>query len=164
MTVTALTKLNRQQHAFADLILAGKTSAAHAYTTIYGDCSKASAYSKASQLLHHPKVQAYLQEKYMQLSEHQDISLEEVAGTARKVIERSLVEVPVLDGEGNPTGEFKYDSLGVCRANQQLIALAGLDKTAGGDRTMVIFNINIDRTEPEQRVTNPTPQTEPIDL
>lgn len=54
-----------------------------------------------------------------------DITLGEIIQTARAVRDRSLQAEAVTDADGNPTGDYKYDSRGVLGANDQLAKISG---------------------------------------
>lgn len=87
--------------------------------------SEKNADSLGLQALRKAPVVAALEAAQAKIAARHDITLDEIITTARTVRERSLQNEAVKDGNGQPTGEYKYDSRGVLGANDQLAKISG---------------------------------------
>ena len=63
-----------------------------------------------------PHIAAAIQEAFTQRIERTKIDADYVLRQAVKVHERCMQAVPVLDKKGCPTGEYRFDAAGACRA------------------------------------------------
>lgn len=70
----------------------------------------------ACKLMARPEVQAAIHERLMRRREASEIDEKWVLDRLRQIHERCMQEEPVVDREGNPTGEFRFDSTGAIRS------------------------------------------------
>lgn len=70
----------------------------------------------ACKLMARPEVQAAIAERLVRRREVSELDEKWVLDRLRKIHERCMQEEPVLDREGNPTGEFRFDSTGAIRS------------------------------------------------
>lgn len=98
--------MNSQQKQFADeyLIDLNGTKAA-----IRAGYSEQSARSQASQLLDNEEIAAYISEKQQAVSDKLNWSYERLVKSFADIHSRCMQGEPVLDHEGNPTGEWKFE-------------------------------------------------------
>jgi phage terminase small subunit len=82
--------------------------------------SKRSAMELAYQLLHKTSVQAAIQKALDERSQRTQSDADFVLTNLKKMYDRCSQEVPVLDRQGNPTGEFRFDSYGALKALELL--------------------------------------------
>lgn len=66
--------------------------------------------------LQKPEIQAYMEVRRKEIADAAVISAEWVIQKLTEVVSKSSQGEPVLDREGYPTGEWKYDSMGVNKA------------------------------------------------
>lgn len=78
--------------------------------------SEASAKTTASTLLSNPNLLARVQELVRQRQVATRITAQSVLDNLQLVLDRCLQAVPVLDREGNQTGEWQFDSRGATKA------------------------------------------------
>lgn len=109
--------MTSQQRQFCDeyLIDLNATQAA-----IRAGYSPQSARSQASQLLDNEDIQKYISERQEKVSNKLQYTLERVLLNFATIYERSMQGEPVLDFEGNPTGEWKFDASNANRANENI--------------------------------------------
>lgn len=79
-----------------------------------------SAEVTASKLLSNPKVAAQVAENAKKHADKLDITAEYVLSTIRHTIERCAQAEPVLDRDGEPTGEYKFDASAVLKGSELL--------------------------------------------
>ncbi len=142
-------KLQKRYLLFAEAILKGEKPHDAVITAGYKARNRNTRYQTAKRLLDHPLIQKYIKARFIELQRTTNITIDEVQGNAREILNRSLQRVPVVV-DGGPTGEWKYDSFGAINANKQLMQLAGLDKTDKGARTLVNYTVNIYRDGDEK--------------
>lgn len=106
-------KLTPKQQRFVEeyLIDLNATQAA-----IRAGYSKKTAQEIGSENLAKPMIAMAIAQYQKKISEKLQIDAEWVLRQAVKVHQRCLQETPVLDSEGNPTGEYKFDSTGANKA------------------------------------------------
>jgi len=109
--------LTSQQKQFADEYLTDLNATRAAIRAGY---SEKSARSKASQLLDDPDIHAYVSERQKRVSDKLGITLEKVLMNFAEIYQRSMQADPVIDFEGNPTGEYKFDATNANRANENM--------------------------------------------
>lgn len=109
--------MNSQQKQFADeyLIDLNGTKAA-----IRAGYSAHSARAQASQLLDIQEVQDYISERQKKVTDKIGYSLERVLTNFATIYDRCIQAEPVLDYEGNPTGEWKFDASNAIKANENI--------------------------------------------
>lgn len=112
-----LTILTSQQKQFADeyLIDLNATKAA-----IRAGYKPDNARSYASQLLDIEEIQEYISARQKLVSEKLGYTLEKVLNNFATTYDRCMQAEPVLDFEGNPTGEYKFDATNALRANENI--------------------------------------------
>ncbi len=91
--------------------------------------SQKSAQVQSAQLLAIPMVKQAVEEKQAAIAKINEISAEWVVQKAKKIVERCMQEEPVYDNEGNPTGEYKFDSMGATAALKILAKYLGMDRS-----------------------------------
>jgi phage terminase small subunit len=82
--------------------------------------SKKTADRIAEQNLRKLGIQAAIQEAKLKREQKTEISAEYVITTIRNTIERCSQAVPVLDKEGNPTGQYRFDAQAVLKGTELL--------------------------------------------
>lgn len=82
--------------------------------------SEKTAAEQASRLLSNVKIQEAIAENSKKRAEKVDISAEYVLNTIKNTIERCAQAEPVLDRDGVPTGEYKFDSTAVLKGSELL--------------------------------------------
>lgn len=130
--------MNSQQKQFCDeyLIDLNGTQAA-----IRAGYDPNSARSYASQLLDNEEVQQYISEKQKRIADKLDYTLEKVLLNFAKIHDRCMQGEPVLDFDGNPTGEWKFDASNANRANENIGKHLGFYEK-DNDQSKPINNIN----------------------
>lgn len=82
--------------------------------------SPKTAASQASELLKKPNISKEIDKILQKASENALVSAEYVIRSLKEVAERCLQHKPVLDYEGNETGEYEFDSSGANKALELL--------------------------------------------
>ena len=82
--------------------------------------SERSAYAEGFRLLKNDEVNDLLEAKMRERSEKTGISATYVLEGIRDTIERCSQAVAVLDKDGEPTGEYRFDSMAVLRGHELL--------------------------------------------
>lgn len=67
---------------------------------------------RASRIMARPHVQAAISEAMAERSKRTEITADWVMRNLKKVAKRCMQDVPVLDHEGKPIGEYRFDSSG----------------------------------------------------
>jgi len=75
---------------------------------------------QAVQLLRKTWVREAIQAEMEKRSQRTEITADYVLTTIRNTVERCAQAEPVLDREGNPTGEYRFDSTAVLRGAELL--------------------------------------------
>lgn len=135
--------MNSQQKQFCDeyLIDLNGTQAA-----IRAGYDPNSARSYASQLLDNEEVQLYISERQKRVSDKLGYSLERVLQNFANVYDRCMQGEPVLDFEGNPTGEWKFEPMAALKANENIGKHLGFyekDNSQQAAKIPTTFNVNI---------------------
>lgn len=65
-------------------------------------------------------IQAYITEKQKKISDKLNYSYERVLSNFAEIYNRSMQAEPVLDHEGQPTGEYRFDAANANRANENI--------------------------------------------
>jgi len=110
---------NARHERFAQLVAAGR-SAGNAYVEAGYDCARHKARGHGHRLRTREDVQARIgellgtQQKIVQEATEQAIEKTAIGKVwvlehLREVVERAMQQRPVLDHEGRPTGEYRYD-------------------------------------------------------
>ena len=82
--------------------------------------SEKTAYSQGQRLLKHVEVGAKLAQSAQKVTEKLDISTEYVLTTIKETIERCSQGVEVLDDDGKPTGEWRFEAMAVLKGCELL--------------------------------------------
>ncbi len=116
--------------------------------------SPKTAYSSGQRLLNHVDIQAALQKAIQKQEERTEITADYVLTNIKAMFERCSQGVPVLDFEGNPTGEWKFDSQAALKALELLGKNKKLftDKTeiTGADGQPFVLNVNLKQVRKEE--------------
>ena len=87
------------------------------------------ANEQAARLLANASIKAAVEEKLAEIRRKNEITADWVVDKAKKIIERCMQAEPVYDHEGNPTGEYKFDSSGANGSLKILAKYLGMEKT-----------------------------------
>lgn len=121
-----------QQKAFVDEYLKHFNATKAAISVGY---SEKSARSQASQILSQDDVALYIQDRQAAISKEAEVDAAWIRKRFKLISDRCVQGEPVLDHEGNPTGEWKFDSAGANKATEMLGKMEGVfDK----DNTLTI--------------------------
>jgi phage terminase small subunit len=136
--------LTAQQSVFVSEYLVDRNGKQAAIRAGY---SAKTAEVKASQLLSLVKVKDAIDTLLKQREARTLVTADYVIESIKNVAERCMQAEPVLDREGNPTGEYKFDSSGANRSLELLGKHLKLftDKTElSGDKDKPVeINVNI---------------------
>lgn len=110
-------KLTDRRKHFVDVLLTGVSAAEAARQAGY---SQKTANAQAPELLAQPCVQEYLQQRIADRARRTEITQDYVLTTIRDTVERCRQAEPVLDREGNPTGEYKFEAHAVLKGCELL--------------------------------------------
>lgn len=78
--------------------------------------SKKTAKEQASRLLTNAHISDAIQKAFDKRIERTEIDADYVLHMTNELLERCMQHTPVLDRNGNPTGEYQFDSAGAARA------------------------------------------------
>lgn len=95
-------------------------------SAIYAGFSESTARQQAWQLLQREDIQEYLQELRAEYSKKTGITKEWIIERFKTISDRCIQEEPVLDKDGNPTGEYRFDSSGANNATAHLGKIIGV--------------------------------------
>lgn len=127
-----------QQKAFADQYCIHFNATKAAISAGY---SETSARSQASQLLALDEIALYIADKQAIISKEAEVDAVWVRKRFKTISDRCMQEVPVLDSEGNPIGEYKFDSAGANKATESLGKIIGVfEKDNEQSRPIVQWN------------------------
>lgn len=123
---SAYSRLPEKRRRFVDeyIIDCNGTQAA-----IRAEYSRKTANEQAARLLANVSVKAAIEEKLAEIRKKNEITADWVVDKAKKIIERCMQAEPVYDNEGNPTGEYKFDSSGANGSLKILAKYLGMEKT-----------------------------------
>jgi phage terminase small subunit len=89
-------------------------------------------------ILARPKVQAYLEEQRRNLAERNAIGKDYIVAQLLAIHRRCMQAEPVLDREGRPTGQFRFDPSNAIKALREVASLCGFyEPTAQGNEVVV---------------------------
>ena len=91
--------------------------------------------------LRKPNIHTAIQEAQQERSEKLSLSAEWVLGRFKLISDRCIQGEPVLDREGNPTGEWRFDSSGANKATEMIGKHLGMFKenlNVTGDLTIEV--------------------------
>lgn len=102
--------MRERQQKFVELLLADpEMNATQAYIDAGYKCRGHAAESAASRLLRNVEVKSVLEASKEKRAKKAEINAEWVLKMLVRNVKRAMQVIPVLDHEGNPTGEYKYD-------------------------------------------------------
>lgn len=110
-------KLTAKQEAFVKEYLVDLNATQAAIRAGY---SEATAKEIGYENLTKPHIAEAIQKAINERSNRTEITADWVLGSLREVAERCMQSVPVLDREGNETGEWKFDSSGATKSLELL--------------------------------------------
>lgn len=90
-------------------------------------------------------VEKAIQAAQQKRAKRTELTMDEVIEDFREIKRRCMQAIPLLDREGNPTGEYRFDSSGANKANEMLW------KHLGGEEKHRFVNENTHRVAPEDR-------------
>ena len=105
--MTSKKKLTEKQKLFCKNYLKEYNATKSAISAGY---SKKTAYSIGNELLKKPEIAEYLQKQTEKRAEKVDLSVEMILSDLIELKNRCMQKTEVLDREGNPTGEWKFDA------------------------------------------------------
>jgi len=120
--------------------LNGKESA------IYAGFSEDTAKQQAWQLLQREDIQEYLQSLRAEYAEKSGISKQWIIERFKHISDACVQAEPVFDNEGNPTGEYRFDSAGANKSTEMLGKIIGVFEKDNEQRKDVI-QINVDNQD-----------------
>jgi phage terminase small subunit len=94
----------------------------------------------ASQLLQHPKVALRVTELREEAAKRDELSIDWVLQHLKEIVSRAMQAVPVLDKQGEPTGEYTYQGAVANRALELIGKHVGMfsDRDPRGDKPVQI--------------------------
>jgi phage terminase small subunit len=101
--------------------------------------SKRSAGQIAGRLMKKDKIRAYLDEKQGKVEAKCEITAEYILNSLKNIAEKCQQATPVLDHEGEPTGEYEFDSAGANRS----LELLGKWRKLWTDRMEIEGTVNL---------------------
>jgi phage terminase small subunit len=120
--------------------LNGKESA------IYAGFSEDTAKQQAWQLLQREDIQEYLQKIREKYAIKSGISKQWIVERFKHISDACIQAEPVLDSEGNPIGEYRFDSSGANKSTEMLGKIIGVFEKDNEQKKDTI-QINIDQTD-----------------
>jgi len=87
--------------------------------------SKKTANEQAAQLLAKLSIQAFLQTLKEKQNKELEIQASDITLKFKEIRDRCMQAEPVLDEDGEPTGEYKFDSNAAIKANENLAKRIG---------------------------------------
>lgn len=112
------------------------------------------AYSQGQRLLKHVEIQVALQKAFQKREKRTEITQDWVLTNLKNVAERCMQAESLIDREGNPTGNWRFDAHGANKALELLGKHLGMFNT---DIKVVIEKYNevlvsvLDEVSPEMR-------------
>lgn len=119
--------LTAKQKLFADEWLVDM-DATNAYRRAGYQSKGVAAESNSSRLLANQDVQAYIAERMREREKRTEITQDYVLTTIKNTIDRCAQAEPVVDREGNPTGEYRFDATNVLKGAELLGKHLGMFK------------------------------------
>lgn len=95
-------------------------------SAIYAGFSEATAKQIGYNLLQRDDIQEHLEKLRAEYSEKSGITKEWIIERFKTISDRCIQEEPVLDKDGNPTGEYRFDSSGANNATAHLGKIIGV--------------------------------------
>ncbi|MDN5278638.1 MAG: phage terminase small subunit [Clostridiales bacterium] len=124
---SAFMKLAPKRRNFVECYFACEMNATQAAAK--AGYSRRSARTQAEFLMKNPAVRAAIEEKRQEFARKNDVTPDWVVANAKKVVIRCMQEEPVYDKNGNPTGEYRFDSAGAVSALRILAKFLGMERS-----------------------------------
>jgi len=118
-------KLNERQILFAKEYVKDWNATQAAIRAGY---SEKTAAQQAARLLKNVNILKYVQGGISKAVEHAELTADWIIGRWMKIADRCMQEEPVLDRQGNPTGEYRFDPNGANKALENLAKYLGILK------------------------------------
>ena len=131
--------MNDLQKRFADRYLVHRNGSKAAVEAGY---SPKTSFVKACQLMKHPEVSEYIKKKMDKIEAKDEIDALWVRNRFKMISDRCVQEVPVLDSEGMPTGEFRFDSAGANKATESLGKIVGAFEKDNEQKASIMISIS----------------------
>lgn len=109
--------MTSQQKQFADEYLLDLNATQAAIRAGY---SEKSARSQASQILDNEDIKKYISDKQKRISDKLNWSYERILTRFADISDKCMQAEPVLDFEGNPTGEYRFDANAAIKATENI--------------------------------------------
>jgi len=109
-------------------------------SAIYAGFSVDTARQQAWQLLQREEIQDYLQKMRAEYAEKAGISKQWIIERFKHISDSCVQAEPVFDSEGNPTGEYRFDSSGANKSTEMLGKIIGIFEK---DNEQVRVNVSI---------------------
>jgi len=109
--------LNDKQKLFIDEYVRNPNATQAAIAAGY---SKKTAYSIGDENLRKPEIKEEIQKRLEANAIGADVDAVWMNTRLKQMVERCMTAEPVKDGDGNPTGEYKFDSTGANKALDML--------------------------------------------
>lgn len=101
------------------------------YKKVYG-CSEEAARKNGSRLMTNDDIRSEIERRQKKINEQVEektgISVQWVLDSFKSIAERCMQAEAVTDREGNPTGEYKFDSAGANKAVESIGKYLGMFK------------------------------------
>lgn len=118
-------RLTDKQQKFADNFILNN-NATESYKMAYPSCKKDStARTNGSKLLTNTNILQYIDKIKQEIAERNKWTRDKLINEFESVKTKCMQEVEVIDRFGNPTGEYKFDSLGAIKSLENIGKLCG---------------------------------------
>jgi phage terminase small subunit len=119
--------LTVKQEKFAQEYVANGGNASDAYRAAYNTSKMkpASVWRLAHDVLMNVNVSSRIDEIRKEIEEKSNVSAVWIRERLMRLVERCMQADPVLDGDGEPTGEYRFDSSGANKAMDTLNKMQG---------------------------------------
>ena len=108
--------LSLKQRAFVNAYAAGPTAGNQTQSAIKAGYATSSAHTRAAELVQRSAIRTAVADAQQHLATAEAVDRAWVIAKLVTVVNRSLQEVEVLDREGEPTGEYRFDAAGATGA------------------------------------------------
>lgn len=109
------------------------------------------AKERASKVLTSPVSQAYLQRKANNAQANTQMTENWVVTTLVEAVERCMQKIPVLDNEGQPTGEWRFaptQAINGLALAAKMLRLVDKPNSEGGQQ--IVFNLGLPEKKAEE--------------
>ena len=133
-------KLTPKQQKFADYYIASGNGS-ESYKKTYSGCKKDdTARVNASKLLTKANICEYIATKREEIAKENKWTMERLIKEFEEIKDRCMENIPVLDREGLPTGEYKFEHSGANKSLENIGKLLGYytDKVEVTEKHIVV--------------------------